>query len=56
MKAEYVAPFVTYLCHEDCKDTGSIFEVRMYVIRICTHTVCYMHLVMKYLCVCVYAM
>lgn len=26
MKAEYVAPFVTYLCHEDCKDTGSIFE------------------------------
>lgn len=24
---KYVAPFVAYLCHDDCKESGGIFEV-----------------------------
>ena len=27
LKPEYIAPIVAYLCHEDCKDTGGVFEV-----------------------------
>ena len=27
MKPVYVAPIVAYLCHEDCTDTGGVFEV-----------------------------
>jgi NAD(P)-dependent dehydrogenase (short-subunit alcohol dehydrogenase family) len=27
VKPELVVPLVAYLCHEDCKETGSIFEV-----------------------------
>ena len=27
LKPESVAPFVLYLCHEDCKDSGNLFEV-----------------------------
>jgi 3-hydroxyacyl-CoA dehydrogenase/3a,7a,12a-trihydroxy-5b-cholest-24-enoyl-CoA hydratase len=26
LKPEYVAPIVAYLCHEDCQDTGGVFE------------------------------
>ena len=28
MKPVYVAPIVAYLCHEDCTDTGGVFEVK----------------------------
>lgn len=27
LKPDYVAPLVLYLCHEDCTETGSLFEV-----------------------------
>jgi (3R)-3-hydroxyacyl-CoA dehydrogenase / 3a,7a,12a-trihydroxy-5b-cholest-24-enoyl-CoA hydratase / enoyl-CoA hydratase 2 len=27
LKPEYVAPLVGWLCHEDCKETGGLFEV-----------------------------
>lgn len=27
LKPEYVAPFVAYLCHENCVENGSLFEV-----------------------------
>ena len=27
LKPVYVAPLVAYLCHEDCEDTGGVFEV-----------------------------
>jgi hypothetical protein len=27
IKPEYVAPFVAFLCHESCEETGSLFEV-----------------------------
>ncbi len=27
LKPEFVAPLVVYLCHESCKETGSLFEV-----------------------------
>jgi 3-hydroxyacyl-CoA dehydrogenase/3a,7a,12a-trihydroxy-5b-cholest-24-enoyl-CoA hydratase len=27
LKPEYVAPLVAYLCHQSCKETGSLFEV-----------------------------
>ncbi|HKY89460.1 MAG TPA: SDR family NAD(P)-dependent oxidoreductase, partial [Nevskiaceae bacterium] len=27
LKPEYVSPLVAYLCHEDCKETGGLFEV-----------------------------
>ncbi|MFL5357382.1 SDR family NAD(P)-dependent oxidoreductase [Archangium sp.] len=27
LKPEYVSPLVTWLCHEDCQETGSLFEV-----------------------------
>uniref|UniRef100_A0AAR2J1J7 Hydroxysteroid (17-beta) dehydrogenase 4 n=1 Tax=Pygocentrus nattereri TaxID=42514 RepID=A0AAR2J1J7_PYGNA len=27
LKAEYVAPLVLWLCHEECKENGSLFEV-----------------------------
>ena len=27
LKAEYVAPLVVYLCHENTDETGSLFEV-----------------------------
>ncbi|XP_055025065.2 peroxisomal multifunctional enzyme type 2 [Misgurnus anguillicaudatus] len=27
LKAEYVAPLVLWLCHEDCQENGSLFEV-----------------------------
>ena len=27
LKPEYIAPIVAYLCHEDCQDTGGVFEV-----------------------------
>jgi (3R)-3-hydroxyacyl-CoA dehydrogenase / 3a,7a,12a-trihydroxy-5b-cholest-24-enoyl-CoA hydratase / enoyl-CoA hydratase 2 len=27
LKPEYVSPLAVYLCHEDCKETGSTFEV-----------------------------
>ena len=27
MKPEYVAPLVVYLCHDDCIESGSLFEV-----------------------------
>ena len=27
LKPVYVAPIVAYLCHEDCQDTGGVFEV-----------------------------
>lgn len=27
LKPEMVAPFVAYLCHSDCKETGSLFEL-----------------------------
>ena len=27
LKPEMVAPFVAYLCHTDCKETGSLFEL-----------------------------
>jgi NAD(P)-dependent dehydrogenase (short-subunit alcohol dehydrogenase family) len=27
LKPEYVVPLVAYLCHDTCKETGSIFEV-----------------------------
>ena len=27
LKPEFVAPIVAYLCHEDCQDTGGVFEV-----------------------------
>jgi (3R)-3-hydroxyacyl-CoA dehydrogenase / 3a,7a,12a-trihydroxy-5b-cholest-24-enoyl-CoA hydratase / enoyl-CoA hydratase 2 len=27
LKPEYVAPFVAYLCHDSCKENGSLFEL-----------------------------
>lgn len=27
LKAEYVSPLVAWLCHEDCKESGGVFEV-----------------------------
>ena len=27
LKPEYVAPVVTFLAHEDCPDTGGVFEL-----------------------------
>ncbi len=27
LKPKYVAPLVAYLCHEDCQDTGGLYEV-----------------------------
>jgi len=27
LKPEYVSPLVTWLCHEDCEETGGLFEV-----------------------------
>lgn len=27
LKAEYVAPLVLWLCHEDCQESGGLFEV-----------------------------
>ena len=27
LKPAYVAPFVAWLCHEECKDNGGIYEV-----------------------------
>ncbi len=27
LKPKYVAPLVAWLCHEDCEDTGSLYEV-----------------------------
>lgn len=27
LKPDYIAPFVAYLCHESCEDTGGLFEV-----------------------------
>eukprot|EP01123_Difflugia_compressa_P001376 TRINITY_DN1157_c0_g1_i1.p1 TRINITY_DN1157_c0_g1~~TRINITY_DN1157_c0_g1_i1.p1 ORF type:complete len:329 (-),score=76.98 TRINITY_DN1157_c0_g1_i1:116-1033(-) len=27
LKPDYVAPLVAYLCHDSCKETGSVFEV-----------------------------
>jgi len=27
LKAEYVAPFVAYLCHDSCTDNGALYEV-----------------------------
>ncbi len=27
IKPEYISPFVAYLCHESCMETGSLFEV-----------------------------
>ena len=27
LKPEYVSPLVGWLCHEDCKETGGLFEV-----------------------------
>merc|ERR1712127_499423 len=27
LKPDYVAPFVGYLCHESCKDSGALYEV-----------------------------
>lgn len=27
LKPEYVSPLVAWLCHDDCKETGSLFEV-----------------------------
>ena len=27
LKPKYVAPLTTWLCHEDCEETGSVFEV-----------------------------
>lgn len=27
LRPEYVAPFVTYLCHESCPENGSVYEV-----------------------------
>lgn len=27
LSPKYVAPFVGYLCHESCKETGGVFEV-----------------------------
>jgi 3-hydroxyacyl-CoA dehydrogenase/3a,7a,12a-trihydroxy-5b-cholest-24-enoyl-CoA hydratase len=27
LKPEYVSPLVTWLCHEECQETGSLFEV-----------------------------
>jgi 3-hydroxyacyl-CoA dehydrogenase/3a,7a,12a-trihydroxy-5b-cholest-24-enoyl-CoA hydratase len=27
IKPEYISPFVAYLCHQSCKETGSLFEV-----------------------------
>ena len=27
IKPEYISPFVAYLCHESCEETGSLFEV-----------------------------
>jgi hypothetical protein len=26
IKPEYVAPVVAYLCHDDCSETGAVFE------------------------------
>lgn len=26
LKPEYISPLVLYLCHEDCKETGGLFE------------------------------
>jgi len=27
LKPDYIVPLVGYLCHESCKENGSIFEV-----------------------------
>lgn len=27
LKPDYVAPFVAYLCHDSCEDSGNMFEV-----------------------------
>jgi NAD(P)-dependent dehydrogenase (short-subunit alcohol dehydrogenase family) len=27
IKPEFVAPFVAFLCHDSCEETGSLFEV-----------------------------
>ena len=38
LKPEYIAPIVAYLCHEDCQDTGGLFEVCAHI-QIPSHTV-----------------
>ena len=42
----YVAPLVAYLCHEDCEDTGGVFEVCV-AIHVMGCGVCVMSLVMN---------
>jgi hypothetical protein len=27
LKPEYIVPLVAYLCHEECEENGSVFEV-----------------------------
>jgi len=27
LKPEFVAPFVAYLCHDSCADSGALYEV-----------------------------
>ena len=29
LKPEFVSPLVLWLCHADCKENGSLFEVHM---------------------------
>ena len=40
LKPEFVAPIVAYLCHEDCLDTGGVFEVCCVLINTHLH-LCY---------------
>ena len=31
IKPVYVAPVVSYLCHDTCMDTGGVFEVQCHI-------------------------
>ena len=42
VKPEYVAPIVAYLCHEDCEESGGVFEVQcVYSVCVCVKAGCH---------------
>ena len=53
MRLEYITPVVSYLCHENCQDNGTIIEVwpqLFFSITVCTCHVCVC--VHAHVCVC----
>ena len=60
MRLEYITPVVSYLCHENCQDNGTIIEVwpqLFFSITVCTCTctcMCVHVCVCMYVCACMY--